>query len=120
MVLQSVDDYANDKKLKSNSEGVVKGGRTDGRASDNIRTGATVGGAGAGTVVLAGQSSGAAAAGAGVLGGSVLAGLLLTRGGEVKLAPGTILRLRFEQAIDLPVIRRASLPKPPAEAPPQP
>ena len=119
-VIKSVDDYSNDKKLKSNSEGVVKGGRSDGKAAENARTGSVIGGAGAGTVILAGQSSGAAAAGAGVLGGSVLAGLLLTRGGDVKLAPGTILRLRFEQSIQLPIIHRASAPRQQAEPPPEP
>lgn len=119
MILQSVDDYTNDKKLKGNSEGIVKGGRNGGKAAENTRTGATIGGAAAGTVVLAGQSGGAAAAGAGILGGSALAGLLLTRGGEVKLSPGTILRLRFEQPIKLPIVRRGSLSKRTPEAAPQ-
>jgi hypothetical protein len=106
--LSAVDDYTRDKKLKGDEEGVVRGGRDGGKTVDNVIRGAQVGGGAAGAIILIGQSSGAATAAGITLAGSMAAGLLLTKGGEIKLPPGTILRVRFERPIKLPAIRTAS------------
>jgi hypothetical protein len=103
--LHAVDDHARDKKLKGDAEGVVRGDRNAGEALGNVRTGAEIGSAGAVGTILIGQSSGAyTAAGIGLL-GAMGAGLLLSKGGEIKLPPGTILRVRFERPIKLPATR---------------
>jgi hypothetical protein len=37
-----------------------------------------------------------------VAGGGVLGGVLMTKGNDIKLEAGTILRIRFERAVALP------------------
>jgi len=50
-------------------------------------------------------------AGAASLGGGLLAGLLLTKGGEVVVAPGAIFRVKFVKPITLPIQQSGSAPK---------
>ncbi len=99
-VVTAIDDFANDEKLKSkDGEGKVGGGRSGGRTARNAGTGATLGGVGGLIIGAAGGGLGgaAAAAGAGVIGG-----VLMTKGNDIKLQPGTILRIRFERPVNLP------------------
>ena len=62
-----------------------------------------IGGAGAGVVILSGGGLGA---GAGALGGGLLGGLLLTKGGEVVVAPGAVFRVKFVKPVTLPVAQQ--------------
>lgn len=102
-ILTAIDDWGSDKKTKSDEEGVARGGRSGGRTLDNVWRGATIGTAAGTAVVLIGRSGGAAtAAGVGIA-GTLAAAVLLTKGGDLKLNPGTILRVRLEQAVELPV-----------------
>lgn len=94
--LTAIDDFANDKKLKTNSEGNVKGGRSGKDTADNTVTGAKIGGGAAGVILLSGGNPVAAAS---VLGASMLGGLLLTKGKEIRLNPGTIFRIEFVHPI---------------------
>ena len=48
-------------------------------------------------------SGGGLGAGAGALGGGLLAGLLLTKGGEVVVNPGAVFRVKFVKPVTLPV-----------------
>lgn len=96
----AIDDYANDEKLKSkDDEGKVGAGRSGGRTARNAGTGATLGGLGGVVIGAAGGGLGGviASTGAGAIGG-----VLMTKGNDIKLAPGTILRIRFERPLTLP------------------
>jgi hypothetical protein len=100
--ITAIDDYANDEKMRSKGdEGRVGGGRSGGRTARNAGTLGTIGiipaillGGGIGTVVTV--------AGAGAAGG-----VLMTKGNDIKLAPGTILRIRFERDVKLPVFENS-------------
>jgi hypothetical protein len=105
VVLTSVDDWDNDKKLKANDEGKVSGGKQGEKTVDNMVRGGSLGGATAGIIILSG---GGGAAGAGALGGGLLGGVLLTKGAEVRLNPGTMFRLKFIKPLTLPVARSSS------------
>src|SRR5438105_3877470 len=99
-VVTAIDDYGNDEKLKSkNDEGKVGGGHSGGRTARNAGTGAGLGGVGGLIIVAAGGGIGglAGAAGAGALGG-----VLMSKGNDIKLAAGTVLRIRFERPVTLP------------------
>ncbi|MEW6209223.1 MAG: hypothetical protein AB1631_12705 [Acidobacteriota bacterium] len=120
----SIDDWNKDKKYKADSEGGVEGDRNGEKAAENARTGAVIGSAGAGTAVLVSGGARGAAIGGGIgLGVAVLTGLLLTKGGDVNVAPGAMFRIKFDKPITLPVVQTASqTPKPiqqePQETPP--
>jgi hypothetical protein len=100
VVLTSVDDWNNDKKMKANDEGKVSGGKQGKETVDNMVRGGSLGGATAGIILLSG---GGGAAGAGALGGGLLGGVLLTKGSEVRLQPGTQFRLKFIKPLTIPV-----------------
>lgn len=105
-----VDDWDKNEKLKANEEGKVSGGHSGKRTAENVERGGAIGGAGAGVILLSGGSGGAGAAS---LGGGLLAGLLLTKGGEVYLQPGAIFRVRFVKPMTLPVVQQLnSSPRP--------
>lgn len=113
VVLTAIDDWARDEKLKADSEGKVKGGRDGGKTVDNVLDGGQIGGLGATAVILASPSSTTAAVGAGAIGGGLLAGLLLTKGKEVRVQPGAVFRIKFVKPLTLPVLRAAgSSPRP--------
>src|SRR5262245_20533860 len=103
-IVTAIDDFATDEKLKSkNGEGKVGGGHSGGRTARNAGTGATVGGVGGLIIGAAGGGLGGAAAstGAGAIGG-----VLMTKGNDIKLATGTILRIRFERPVNVPAVQR--------------
>ena len=117
VMLTAIDDWTNNEKLKANDEGKVKGDRNGGKASENVQRGGEIGAAGAGAVILGGAAAGAGpgvyAAGAGAIGGGLLAGLLLTKGKEVRLQPGAVFRIKFTKPVTLPVIATpGTTPKP--------
>ncbi len=105
VVLTSIDDWDNDDKLKADDEGKVKGKRSGKRTVENTRDAGTIGGAaGIGTVLVGGP----AAAGGAMILGSLLGGVLLTKGGEVRVQPGAVFRIKFVKPLTLPVIQQAS------------
>jgi hypothetical protein len=107
-VVTAIDDFANDEKMKSkDGEGKVGGGHSGDRTARNAGTGATLGGLGGLLIGAAGGGLGgvAASAGAGALGG-----VLMTKGNDIKLAAGTILRIRFERPVDVPAVENGSSP----------
>ncbi len=93
--LRSIDDYSREEKLRADDEGRVKGGRSGSDTARNTITGVGIGGAASLPIAIASRGGGAAAASAATLGGGALAGLMLTRGKDVRLQPGTILRVEF-------------------------
>jgi len=101
-VVTAIDDYGNDEKLKSkDGEGKVGGGRSGGRTAENAGKGAGIGGIGGLIVVAAGGGIGGLA---GAVGAGALGGVLMSKGNDIKLAPGTVLRIRFERPVSLPAI----------------
>jgi len=103
VVVTAVDDWDKNEKLNADSEGKVKGGHRGEATARNVERGGAIGGAGAGVVVLSGGGLGA---GAGALGGGLLAGLLLTKGGEVVVNPGAVFRVKFVKPVTLPVVQQ--------------
>ena len=103
VVVTSVDDWDKNEKLSADSEGKVKGGHRGDATARNVERGGGIGGAGAGVIILSGGGLGA---GAGALGGGLLAGLLLTKGGEVVVGPGAVFRVKFVKPITLPVVQQ--------------
>ena len=95
-VVTAIDDFANDEKYKSkDEEGKVGAGRSGGRTGRNAGTMGGIGGAIGGALGGIGGVLGGAGVGA-------LGGVLVTKGNDIKLAPGTILRIRFERPVNLP------------------
>ncbi len=91
----AIDDYSNDEKYKSkDGEGKVGGGKSGGRTARNAGTGA-----GLGTIGGIFGGLGGMAIGAGV---GAIAGVLMTKGNDLKLDSGTILRVKFDRDLKLP------------------
>ena len=108
IVITAIDDWNRDQKLKADPEGKVKGGHLGEKTAENVRRGGEIGGLGAGAVILGGAAAGAGpgvlGAGAGAIGAGLLGGLLLTKGGEVRVDPGATFRIKFVKPLTLPVI----------------
>jgi hypothetical protein len=119
IVLITIDDWSRDQKLKADSEGKVKGGHDGAQTAKNVERGAAIGGAGAGAVILTGAAAGAGpgvlAAGGGALAAGLLGGLLLTKGADVRLQPGTTFRIKFVKPLTLPVIQQPGVEPRPAD-----
>jgi hypothetical protein len=97
----AIDDYANDEKLRSkNEEGQVGGGRSGSRTVRNAGIGGSLGALGGLVLGRGGAGIGAVAGAIGVGAGT---GVLVTKGDDIKLEPGTIFRIRFDRKIELPV-----------------
>jgi hypothetical protein len=100
VTVTAIDDYANDNKMKSkpDEEGKVGGGHSGERTAKNAGIGGGLGSLG-GLIARGGLGGIGAGAGAGVLGG-----VLMTKGNDIKLEPGTILRIKFDRSIKLPAV----------------
>jgi hypothetical protein len=109
VVMKSASDFTRDEKVKSDPEGTLKGGADGGKVVDNVVKGAQIGGAGVTIAILSGIASsggrsiptGAAVGGLAVLGGSIVAGVLLTKGKEVRLDSSAVIRLKLVRPITL-------------------
>lgn len=104
-VVTAIDDYANDEKMRSkDDEGKVGGGKSGSRTAKNAGIGGGIGSLGG---VIIGAAGGGLGGVIGGVGGGVLGGVLMTKGNDIKLAPGTILRIRFEHELALPAFETA-------------
>ncbi|MCS6816520.1 MAG: hypothetical protein N0A16_06775 [Blastocatellia bacterium] len=104
--LVAIDDWQGDRKVRADEEGVAHGGRSGERTFRNVYRGAHVGlAAGSAVGLITGSGKAAGIVIASTLGGAVL----MTKGEDLRLNPGTILRVRVERPLSLPVIR--SLPE---------
>lgn len=100
-MVTAIDDYGNDEKLKSkNGEGQVGGGHSGGKTARNAGTGATLGGLGG---LIVGAAGGGLGGVIGTTAAGAAGGVLMTKGNDIRLQPGTILRIRFERAMTVPV-----------------
>jgi hypothetical protein len=99
-IVTAIDDYANDTKMKSkDDEGKVGAGRSGERTARNAGIGGGLGSLGGIIGAAAGGGLGAIAGG---IGGGVAGGVLMTKGNDIKIEPGTILRIKFERAVAIP------------------
>jgi hypothetical protein len=107
-IIKSASDFTRDDKISGDGEGTLKGGTDGGKVVDNVIKAGTLGGIGASVIILSGISRergvggisrAAAIGGPAVLGGSIVAGILLTKGKEVRLDRDTIIRLKLEKAL---------------------
>jgi len=104
-VVTAIDDYANDEKMRAkDDEGKVGGGKSGSRTAKNAGIGGGIGSLGG---VIIGAAGGGVGGVVGGIGGGVLGGVLMTKGNDIKLAPGTILRIRFERDVALPAFEAA-------------
>ena len=113
-VVQSASDFTRDEKISGNGEGTLKGGKGGGDVLKNVGTAAGIGGVAATIIILAGRddsatglgglrgiSGGSAVAAASVLGGSLIAGVLFSKGKEVRLDAGSLVRLKLERPLSV-------------------
>lgn len=110
-VIKSASDFSRDEKIKTNDEGTLKGGKDGSKTLQNVGAAAGIGMVGVTIAILAGQdnngfggffggiSQGSAITAGAILGGSVITGLLLTKGKEVRLDQNAIIRLRLERPV---------------------
>jgi uncharacterized protein YpmS len=104
-VVTAIDDYANDNKMRSkDDEGKVGGGHSGRRTAKNASIGGGLGSLGGIIGTAAGGGLGTLAGG---IGGGVVGGVLMTKGNDIKLEAGTILRIRFEREVSLPAFENA-------------
>ncbi len=99
-IVTAIDDYANDEKLRAkDDEGKVGGGKSGKRTATNAGIGGGLGGLGG---LIIGAAGGGLAGIAGAAGAGVIGGVLMTKGNDIRLSPGTILRIRFERDVAVP------------------
>ena len=109
VALAAIDDWDKNEKRKADDEGKVKGDKNGGKAVDNVYKGGSLGGLGAGVIILTSRGAGATLPmGGAAIGGGMLAGLLLTKGGEIQVNPGAVFRIKFVKGLTLPVIQQTS------------
>jgi hypothetical protein len=115
LMLTAIDDWSKDQKLKADDEGKVKGGHNGDATLRNVERGGRLGSLGAGAVILVGRGAGAGpgvlAAGGGAIAGGMLGGVLMTKGDDVHLNPGTMFRAKFVKPLTLPVVRQQGVPQ---------
>ena len=96
----SADDYANDEKIRTDEEGKLISNRDLGDDVKKAGAGAGLGSIATAPVAIATENVGAAIAGPAA---GALAGLLLTRGKEIRLAVGTVFRMKFDKPVTIPL-----------------
>lgn len=97
--IDAADDVANDEKIRTDEEGKLKSNKNLGDDVEDATRGASLGALGSTPVAIATGSVGAAIAGPAA---GAVAGLLLSRGKEVRLPVGTVFRMKFDRDLTLP------------------
>ena len=98
--IDAADDVANDEKIRTDEEGKLKSNNNLGDDLEDATRGASLGSLATTPVAIATDSVGAAIAGPAV---GAIAGLLLSRGKEVRLPVGTVFRMKFDKDLSVPV-----------------
>ena len=98
--IDAADDMANDEKIRTDEEGKLKSNKDLGDDVEDVTRGASLGSLASTPVAIATDSVGAAIAGPAV---GAIAGLLLSRGKEVRLPVGSVFRMKFDKELTLPV-----------------
>ena len=96
----AIDDWDNEESIKANAKGTMKGGHSGTKTIDNISKGTSLGlSAGFVGSLLRGAAGGSGRyllgiGGVGMAAG-MIGGILFTKGHEIRVAQGTILRVKF-------------------------
>ena len=104
----AIDDWDHEESLKANNKGKMKGGHSGGRTIDNMSSGTSIGLSAGSIGALLGRAAGGSGrqllgiGGAGMAAG-MIGGILLTKGSEIRVNQGTILRIRFLKPATFPV-----------------
>ena len=98
--IDAADDASNDEKIRPDEEGKLKSNNGLGDDLEDATRGAALGSLASTPVAIATGSVGAAIAGPAV---GAIAGLLLSRGKEVRLPVGSVFRMKFDKDLILPV-----------------
>ena len=98
--IDAADDVANDEKIRTDEENKLKSNKDLGDDVEDATRGASLGSLGSTPVAIATGSVGAAIAGPAA---GAIAGLLLSRGKEVRLPVGTVFRMKFDKELTVPV-----------------
>ncbi|HET6961699.1 MAG TPA: hypothetical protein VFJ27_04360, partial [Terriglobia bacterium] len=98
--IDAADDVANDEKIRTDEEGKLKSNKDLGDDMEDVARGASLGSLASTPVAIATDSVGAAIAGPAA---GAIAGLLLSRGKEVRLPVGSVFRMKFDKELTLPV-----------------
>ena len=107
--IDAADDVANDEKIRTDGEGKLTSNKDLGDDVEDATRGASLGSLGSTPVAIANGSVGAAIAGPAA---GAIAGLLLSRGKEVRLPVGTVFRMKFDKELTVPV--STTLVRPPS------
>lgn len=105
----SADDFVNDEKIRTDEEGKLISNRDLGDDVKKAGAGAGLGSIATAPVAIATENVGAAIAGPAA---GALAGLLLTRGKEIRLAVGTVFRMKFDKPVTIPITMTRPLSHP--------
>lgn len=102
----AIDDWDREESIKANGNGELKGGHRGEKTIDNAQRGAQIGLAGGITGAVLGGAAGASGRQVlGIGGGGVavgmIAGLLITKGSDIRVRPGAILRIKFSKPVTL-------------------
>jgi len=97
--IDAADDVTSDEKIRTDEEGKLKSNKDLGDDVEDATRGASLGSIGSTPVAIATGSVGAAIAGPAA---GAIAGLLLSRGKEVRLPVGTVFRMKFDKDLTLP------------------
>jgi hypothetical protein len=108
-VLKSASDFTRDEKVKSDGEGTLKQGASGGDVLNNVLKATAIGQAGVTIALLGGLASsdgggfprGAAIGGLAGMGASMAAGVLLTKGKEVRLDQSAVIRLKLVKPVSI-------------------
>jgi len=98
--IDAADDVVNDEKIRTDEEGKLKSNKDLGDDVEDVTRGASLGSLASIPVAIATDSVGAAIAGPAA---GAIAGLLLSRGKEVRLPVGSVFRMKFDKELTLPV-----------------
>jgi hypothetical protein len=108
-VLKSASDFTRDEKVKSDGEGTLKQGASGGDVFNNVLKAGALGQMGVTIALLGGLASrdgggfprGVAIGGLAGMGASMAAGVLLTKGKEVRLDQSAIIRLKLVRPVSV-------------------
>jgi len=111
----AVDDWDNEETLKANRDGKVKGGHQGAKTIDNMSKGTSLGMSAGFVGTLLGGAGGATSRHLMGIGGASMAagmigGILFTKGKEIRVAQGTILRIKFLRPATFTVQQDSSTP----------
>ena len=98
--IDAADDMVNDEKIRTDEEGKLKSNKDLGDDVEDVTRGASLGSLGVNSRRNCHRSVGAAIAGPAA---GAIAGLLLSRGKEVRLPVGTVFRMKFDKELTVPV-----------------